>query len=338
MKKKILFVTQRRNDAIWIVDDSVKNILKSQNYSFDFFELNEKWCNKINIILNYILNILKLLYWSIWYNNLYFSWENPYVIFVKMLYPNKKIYMCVHHVEDYWGKTIIWKFIIKSVSKFIAISNFTKEQLIEIWARDQDIFINYNGISKEFYPEIIDNFTNFEYILYVGSEVERKNIGSLFQWFKNVVLNFPNIKLIKIWPSGDGTLEKENDFFVQRLWLENNIILLREKYYSDELRKYYSNAICYISVSKLEWFWLTIPEALACGCPVVASNITPFQEIIWNSQIIVNPESIEEISNWIIKYIKNKDFREKMSREWTKIAERFQWVENVQWLIQILNK
>lgn len=336
MGKKVLFITQNRNDAIWIVDDSVKESLINFKHNFYFFELKGKWNSKINIIINYILNILKLLYISINYNKLYFSWENPYVIFVKLLYPWKKIYMCVHHVEDYWGKSLVWKLIIKSVHKFIAISNFTKKQLIEIWAKSELIYLNYNWISKVFYTDIIKDFKNYPYVLYVWSELERKNIKWLLEWFKKVIEKYPKIKLIKIWLSGDYKQQIVNDNLITKMWLKNNVIFIREKFAFEELRKYYSNALCYISVSKLEWFWLTIPESLACSCPVVVSNIQPFKEIVWDSQILVNPDNIEDISNWIIKYIENKNFREKMVIEWLEIVWKYNRYNNVRNLVNFI--
>lgn len=337
-KNKYLFITQKRLDAIWVVDDNIKRELSKTNHNFDFLDIKEKWNKKWKVILNYILNIILILIKTFHYDKIYFTWENPYVIFVKFLYPSKKIYMCVHHVEDYWGKTQIGRLIIKSVYKIVAISYFTKKQLIEIWTRDEDIFVNYNGISDEFYPEKVEKFQDFEYILYVWTEVERKNIEILLLSMQKVISQYPHIKLLKLWPSAASEYEEKYNKQVQNLKCESNIIFKRSKFSQEELRKYYSNAICYISVSKLEWFWLTIPEALACACPVVASNIEPFKEILWESQILVEPNNIEEISQWIIQYIENKDFREKMSREWRNISKKFHWKENVNTLIQILNK
>ncbi len=334
---KILFILQKRNDAIWIVDFSVKKELKNIKHNFVFFELKEKWENKIEVILNYLINIFLLLIKVFWFKKVYFSWENPYVIFVKFFYPWKKIFMCVHHVEDYWWKSFVWKLILKSVYKFITISNFTKKQLIWIWASEKDIFVNYNWINKDFFQEKIKNFLGFPYILYVWTELERKNLKNLFDSFKLVLEKYENIKLIKIWLSFDKIEEKKNNDYIKKLKIEKNVIFIRKNLSHIELRKYYSNAICYVSVSKLEWFWLTIPEALACGCPVVVSNIEPFQEILWTSQIIVNLNDIHEISKWILIYIEDKYFREKMIKEWMQITKKFNWVENVNILIKFLN-
>ena len=98
---KILFVTWQRSDAIGIVDNAVKNELQKKNQLFDFLELYEKGRSTVKIIYNYIRNILKLLYTAKKYNTIYFSRENPFVIFIKFFYPKKKIIMTVHHVEEH---------------------------------------------------------------------------------------------------------------------------------------------------------------------------------------------------------------------------------------------
>lgn len=331
---KILFVSQKRNDAIWIVDNSVKNELLLISWDITFLELSEKWNTKLQIFINYIINILKLLVNTIWYNKIYFSWENPYVIFIKIFFPWKKNYMCVMHVEDYWWKSIIWKLIFKSVNKFIVISEFTKNQLLEYWIKSDNIFVNYLWISKDYYPEKIDNFKSFKYILYVWTELERKNIKNLLIAFSEVIKKFPNLKLVKIWKS--YTWYENTDYYIKKLWLENNIVLKREYISDTDLRKYYSNSICYISVATLEWFWMTVPESMSCWCPVVVSDIWPFNEIVWNSQIVVDPYNIIDISAWIVKYLEDNDFRNKMVEEWIINSKRFNWKNNANILINIL--
>ena len=145
--KKILFITQKRKDAIWIVDESVKKELKNFNHHFDFLEIHEKWKWTFNVIKNYIKNIFLLQKKCFKYDKVYFTRENPYWIFVRMIYWRKYIVMTIHHVEDYWWKTIVWKLIFRTTNLFIAISEFTKSQLVALWVNEDKIKVNYNWIS-----------------------------------------------------------------------------------------------------------------------------------------------------------------------------------------------
>jgi len=333
--KKILFVTQKSNNAIGLVDMAVKKELWKKTHNMDFLELGAKWPSQSQIIFSYIKNIFKLLFAIIGYKKIYFSRENPYIIFIKIFFPWKIVYMCVHHVEEYRSQTFVGKMIFHLTDFFIAISHFTKKQIIDNKVDEKKIFVNYNGIGDLYFPEKIANFVDFEYVLYVWNELERKNIKNLLLWFAQVVQKYPNIKLVKIGKAVENETKTNN--LIKELWIESNVILKREFIAEQELRKRYSNAICYISVSKLEWFGLTVPEAMACGCPVVVSDIPPFVEIVGDSGIVVDPKDTKNISDWIIKYIENADFRREKSKSWIEVAGKFSRRKNTEKLMKLIS-
>jgi len=84
---RILFVTQKRSDAIGIVDQNQKKQLKNLDHNFDFLQIGEKGTTKIQIIVNYFKNILLLLKTARNYSQIFFSWENPYGILIKLFMP-----------------------------------------------------------------------------------------------------------------------------------------------------------------------------------------------------------------------------------------------------------
>lgn len=329
--KKILYIHQKRNDAIGIVDEEqISRLKKQKNNPFDFLEIYPKWEKKLEILHNYFRNFCLIFYKSFCYKKIYFSYENPYIIGLKIIFPWKKIFMCIHHIES-WGDNFLWKIILKIPDKIFAISNFTKSQIIEKWIISEKIIVNYNGISEKFYPEKIKNFSEKKYILYVGTELPRKNLENLIYAFDIFHQKYPEIFLIKIWPSGWKNYEENFDNFLKKFpHLQNYIILKREKIWPNELRKWYSNAEFYISVSKLEWFGLTIPEAMACGSKIIASNIGPFQEICEDKNIIVNPEKPKEIA---------KKMEDILKLEYKKFpSKKFDWNKNIEKLVEFFNK
>ena len=330
---RILFVTQKRSDAIGIVDQNQKNELKNLDHNFDFLEIGEKGTTKMQIIVNYFKNVLLLLKTARNYNQIFFSWENPYGILIKLFMPWKKITMTIHHIEEYRWKTSIGKLIFRMMDHFIAISQFTKDQLIAFWVKPTKITVNYNGISKSFYPEKLENFQDFSYILYVGTEVPRKNLKTLLSVFKVLRTTYPKLKLVKIGKPGTEEAKKETDQLIKVLWLSDVVLLHRNFISNDELRKRYSNALCYVSLATLEGFGLTIPEAMACGCPVLASRIWPFEEICQDESMLIDPLDEEKIIDKFKIYLEDQNFRTLKSREWLMNAERFDWKKNVNFLV-----
>lgn len=70
-----------------------------------------------------------------------------------------------------------------------------------------------------------------------------------------------------------------------------------------ELPALYSGASVLVYASLYEGFGIPILEAFACGCPVVTSNVSSMPEVAGNAAILVNPESISDIADGIVKAV-----------------------------------
>lgn len=326
---RILYIHQKRGDAIGITDREQIHALKKHDHPFIFLEIHEKGDSRVQIFFHYCRNFFLLLIRSFPHKYLYFSYENPYIFLIKICYPHKKMYLCVHHL-DAWADGFLGKWILHSAEKIIAISQYTKNQLIEKGIDEEKIFVNYNGISQEFYPEKIPNFQNFSYILYVGTELQRKNFGKILEAFSVFHEKYPHIKLVKIGDAGGKIFEKNTDTILKKYpKITNSVIFIRQNISREELRKWYSNAVFYISLSKLEGFGMTLPEAEACGCPIIASDIPVFREILKENHELVAPDNTINVVNAMEKILKNPP---------KKIQKfRFSWEKNATNLISFFS-
>jgi glycosyltransferase involved in cell wall biosynthesis len=93
----------------------------------------------------------------------------------------------------------------------------------------------------------------------------------------------------------------------------------------ENLRKLYSNAICTVLVSTLEGFGLTIPEAMACACPVIVSNQMPHMELVGNNQVAVDPLNIDSVYNGILRIIEDTNLRNLNKQKALERAKLFNW-------------
>jgi alpha-1,3-rhamnosyl/mannosyltransferase len=75
-----------------------------------------------------------------------------------------------------------------------------------------------------------------------------------------------------------------------------------------ELRSYYKAALVMVYPSLYEGFGIPVIEAMACGCPVVTSEISCLPYTASGAAVLVDPESPESIAFGIKRVIKNKDF------------------------------
>lgn len=336
--ENILFVTQKRNDSIWICDYSQKEWLKGINHKFDFVEIYPQWTIFFTRLLNHIKNTILLRIKCFKYKKIYFTRDNPYGILIKWLYKNKKIIMCFHHLEPAYNTSKLCKKILKTTDYFIAISNFTKDQLINLWVNWDKIYVNYNWVSQSYFPEIINNFRDYKYILYVWTEVERKNLKLLLEIFSQVHKKYPELKLVKLWIVWTEREKQIFDSQIRELNLQDHVIVNREHMSEKDLRKWYSNAICYISLSKLEWFGLPIVEAMACWCPVIISDIPPFREICWDNQMIVQLNDKKWTEKSISTLVDNDNIRKIYSEKAIEISKNFDRNKNSQNLVKFISK
>ena len=111
------------------------------------------------------------------------------------------------------------------------------------------------------------------YLLHVGSCVARKRIGDLLEIMAMVRARVPGIRLIQ----AGGTFTVEHQRQLLRLGL-HHAVEQRRNLSRDDLARLYRGARAVLLPSDSEGFGLPVIEALACGAPVVASDLPTLQE------------------------------------------------------------
>jgi mannosylfructose-phosphate synthase len=91
---------------------------------------------------------------------------------------------------------------------------------------------------------------------------------------------------------------------------------------------YYRQAELFVLPSKFEPFGMTALEAMACGTPVIASNLGGIKENFTHKKdgILVDPSDKEELSGAIINLLENPQLSEQIGKEGTKtVMKKFSW-------------
>ena len=111
---------------------------------------------------------------------------------------------------------------------------------------------------------------------------------------------------------------------VLREKLRNEIIYLGYVPYQD-LPKIYSLATIFVYPSFYEGFGLPPIEAMACGCPVITSNVTSLPEVCADAARYIDPEDIDSISQAVAEVAEDENLRKKMTEKGLENARRFDW-------------
>lgn len=154
-------------------------------------------------------------------------------------------------------------------------------------------------------------------ILFVGSLIEFKGAWVAVKALKYVLKEIPDAKLAII---GDSQEEQS----IHRNKIENiintdltgqNILFLGKKNW-DEIKEWHKKSKVFIFPTVcMETFGLAWAEAMASGCPVIASSIGSVPELLNNKGILVKPRDEIELANAIIKVLKDENLQNKMSDE-----------------------
>jgi len=210
------------------------------------------------------------------------------------------------------------------VDHIISISENTKKDLIEIFDVPEDkISVVHHGVDSCFFgePRPALSIPYKDYILYVGARDGYKNFKMLIQACMQSPIIKNNIKIVAF--GGGAFTSDELQFFTDCKILETSVNHVEG---SDELlAKYYSNALVFVCPSLYEGFGLTVLEAMASGCPVIASNTSSLPEVVGNAGKLVDPKSAEEMQFAMEEIILSSSYRDELIQLGNRNVKNFSW-------------
>jgi len=103
----------------------------------------------------------------------------------------------------------------------------------------------------------------------------------------------------------------------------------------NDLSGLYSLAAVYCQPSYYEGFGLQILEAMSCGCPVLASNVSSLPEVAGEAGLLINPRCVESIADGINKIIKNESVKNELVKRGYVQAKKFSWDKTARETIKV---
>lgn len=157
------------------------------------------------------------------------------------------------------------------------------------------------------------------YVLYVGGFESRKNLPVLFRAFAILRQKMPTAELILIGPPHRGA----SNGLVTGIPNDNCHFL---GYVPEEdLAKIYNLATVFVMPSKLEGFGLPVLEAMACGCPVIASSEAALPELMADAGILFDPDDASQLADSIFHVLAQSTIRYQMAERSLERAKGFSW-------------
>src|SRR3954447_10690041 len=216
---------------------------------------------------------------------------------------------------------------IEAAIRLIAVSDWTRHQLINHFDVSPDqVRVVPQAVSPVFRPAH-PHREEFPYVLYVGSEQPRKNLSTLFTALAGVkrLPGHRRLRLIKVGaPGGCHAFRQATLDAATRAGLRDHIIFV-EGLSDEQLRSYYSGARLLVMPSLAEGFGLPPLEAMACGCPVVASTGGSLPEVVGNAAITVAPRDSHGMADAITSLLEDQTLRRTLVARGLTRAATFSW-------------
>ena len=173
-------------------------------------------------------------------------------------------------------------------------------------------------IRKRF--NIKDKMVLFVGVLSLGHKY--KGTDYLIKAMKKVVEERKKTKLII---NGKGAWKKELVVLTKRLNLEDNIIFV-DKFNNEKEKVEYFRACDVLvlpSINKSEGFGIVCLEAMACGKPVIGSNVGGIPYVLGDVGMLIKPKDVNSISNAILKILDNEKMARRMGNASRKRVEKY---------------
>ncbi|WP_274379720.1 glycosyltransferase family 1 protein [Campylobacter fetus] len=163
---------------------------------------------------------------------------------------------------------------------------------------------------------------NNPFILFVGSIEPRKNLTTLIQAYNELNLN--NIDLVIVGAKGWENSE------IHSLIKDNEHIKFLGFTPDDDLATLYSSATIFVYPSIYEGFGIPPLEAMACGAPILLSDIEVFREIYGNVAEFFSPLNVEELTKKLKNLINNSDKLSIMKNNGLILSKQYSWEKCIQ--------
>jgi glycosyltransferase involved in cell wall biosynthesis len=216
---------------------------------------------------------------------------------------------------------------IFSKNPYIVVESSSIKKLIRNMTKSK-IYIVPDGIEFEKIQAIQPQLSKNSRILFVGRLLKLKGVDLLIKAIPRVIEAIPDLSVNIV---GTGSQENEIKNLVKELKLEEYVEF--SGFISEE-EKFQCYMGCEVVVVPSRWDCspITIYEAMSCGKPVVASNVTNSEILkIGKTGFLFESENVEDLAEKMVILLKDEELREKMGKEakekakqydWSKIAER----------------
>lgn len=209
---------------------------------------------------------------------------------------------------------------VSRADKIVTMSQNTKEDLIRLYGCDErKISVSYGGVSDLFVQRDKDQIEKARkrynlygnFFIYVGQNRQIKNIQFLIKVFEEAKKIYDDISLVIVGRGYQG--------------MNSSVVRVLGRVPDRELSALYSVSYGFVTASLYEGFGLPVIEAMACGCPVVASGVGALPEIVGDAGLVLSQNNLTEYVEAVVWVAKDRELRHNLILKGLGRSGKFSW-------------
>jgi glycosyltransferase involved in cell wall biosynthesis len=245
------------------------------------------------------------------------GWPKPFVFTLHDLH-----HLCVKDNSNAL-KRAYYKYVIRPACHraafVLTVSEYSKRE-ITAWAglKEEKIINVGNGVGLPFTPTGRKYEPGYPYLLYVGSRKPHKNLPRLLEAYSISGIR-RDVRLVL-----SGSVDQHISGKIEQLGLSGNVVFINLDA-DQNLSDVYRGALALVFPSLYEGFGLPPLEAMACGIPVLTSNLCSLPEVVGDAGVLVDPLVVEAIADGIRRLVQDSGLRAELRQKGLLRAKEFSW-------------
>lgn len=216
--------------------------------------------------------------------------------------------------------------VFRRAAKIATVADSVAMEVTDYGIDHHKVLVLGNGVDTQIFNSDIDKpvFPR-PYILTVGRLGLRKGLEDLIQCAKRVVELFPGIDFVF---AGEGPLRNRLQNQIKMLGLSERVHLIGHIFDRQQMACLYRGATAYVHPAHYEGLPTSLLEAMACGCPIVATAVSGALDVLqhgWNG-LLVQPRDPDALAQALIKILNSPCFgKELRTNAMDTILTRYTW-------------
>jgi glycosyltransferase involved in cell wall biosynthesis len=240
-----------------------------------------------------------------------------------------------------YAKASLWSAVRRS-HRILTVSEASKRDILRFFnVAPEKIVVVYNAIDERFWKAPAEEDVtrvreryqlDHGFVLYVGNIKPHKNLVRLIEAFDLLRRQFDEMKLLIIGDEISKLPALRRAVHTHKLHKHVRFL----GYLPDEtLAILYRLAAVFVFPSLYEGFGLPPLEAMACGTPVVTSNVSSLPEVTGDAAVLVDPYDVESIVAGIERVLTDPVLNAELRRKGVARARAFSWEQSVARTLQL---